>query len=337
MRHPSTQGSHPSNQGSHGSPGAPTIGVMRARFAVLVVLLGTVLALPATAGASQLIGRDATNVQLRVNAKGEALLTYTSGGKRWSVLAWGAINAVHPAPDAKQVAFKLDYAGGWGKYRKVLSRGFKSICRPYTGPPLAWFVTGCTTPGGEHWALQSWQRGLPNLGIAPWKPLQPAQELRLSHWSTELPKLEGWTNWAYSKRFDHFFGRVTYLGQPVYGFASTAKGAPMDSFGRNIYLDTFNSAYGPGWLRENSFLAHRGTGVFCYGFYEHDPYPGYPAVGRRPQGKGERYRATVIGPGVTPDVTWEGPGPGAYDAARDAELHALQRTLFGADTQCKPL
>ena len=35
-----------------------------------------------------------------------------------------------------------------------------------------------------------------------------------------------------------------------------------------------------------SFLAHKGTGVFCYGLYPHDPYPGYPAVGRRPPGKG---------------------------------------------------
>ena len=34
--------------------------------------------------------------------------------------------------------------------------------------------------------------------------------------------------------------------------------------------------------------------------------PGYPAVGRRPAGKGQRYRATVVGPGVLPDVTWEG-------------------------------
>ena len=68
-----------------------------------------------------------------------------------------------------------------------------------------------------------------------------------------------------------------------------------------------------GWRRENSFLSQRGTGVFCYGFYPHDPYPGYPATGKRPEGKGERYRATVVGPGVLPDVTWEGAAPIAYD------------------------
>ena len=81
-------------------------------------------------------------------------------------------------------------------------------------------------PDGSHWALQAWQRGLPNLGLDPWKPLQASWELRLSRWNGELPKLELWTNWAYSKRFDHLFGRLTYLGQPAYGFLASAGGAP---------------------------------------------------------------------------------------------------------------
>lgn len=306
------------------------------RFALTACLVAA-LALPAGSQASQLIARDATNVTLRVNARGQALVGYTAKGRRWSVLVWGAVNARHPAPDRPQVAFRIDYSGGWGTYRKTLSVGFKSTCKRYAGPPLAWFVAGCTAPDGSHWALQAWQRGLPNLGLDPWKPLQAASELRLSHWTGELPKLEVWTNWAYSKRFDHVFGRLTWLGQPVYGFTSSAKGAPTDGFGRNIYLDTYNSAYGPGWKRENSFLSHRETGVFCYGLYPHDPYPGYPAVGRRPEGRGERYRATVVGPGVLPDVTWEGPGPGAYDAERDRQLADAQRALYGADSLCKPV
>jgi hypothetical protein len=301
-------------------------------FGLLVFLL-----LPGSAAASQLIARDAKDVTLRVNARGQALIGYHAKGKRWTVLAWGAINAHHPAPDRPQVAFRVDYSGGWGTYRKTVSRGFASVCRPYAGPALQWFVAGCTMPDGSHWALQAWQRGLPNLGLDPWRPLQASWELRLSRWNGELPKLELWTNWAYSKRFDHLFGRLTYLGQPVYGFLSSAKGAPADGFGRNVYVDTYNSAYGPGWKRENSFLSHRGTGVFCYGFYPHDPYPGYPAVGRRPAGKGERYRATVVGPGVLPDVTWEGAAPGAYDAGVDRQLADAQRAVYGSDTRCKPV
>jgi hypothetical protein len=306
------------------------------RLALTVALLGA-LALPGVAGASELIARDATDITLRVNARGQALVGYRAKGRTWSVLVWGAINARHPAPDRAQVEFKIDYSGGWGTYRRVLARGFRNVCRPYNGPSLAWFVTGCTAPDGSHWALQAWQRGLPNLGLDPWKPLQAASELRLSHWNGELPKLELHTNWAYSKRFHHLFGRLTYLGQPSYGFRHTPKGDPQDGFGRNIYLDTFNSAYGPGWKRENAFLSHVDTGVFCYGLYPHDPYPGYPAVGRRPEGRGERYRATVVGPGVLPDVSWEGPGPGAYDAGVDRKLVDVQRALYGADAHCKPV
>ncbi len=108
------------------------------------------------------------------------------------------------------------------------------------------------------------------------------------------------TNWAYRK-FDHLFGTFLYDGTPVHGFRSTAGGNPLDTFGRNLYVDTFNSAYGAGWKRENSFLMHKGTGTFCYGFYPH---------GNRPAGHGERYRATIIGPGVTPDVMWQGEGAG---------------------------
>jgi hypothetical protein len=305
--------------------------------ALLVVSLLALALLPAPATASVLIARDATNISLRVNANGKALIQYNAKGKRTKLVAWGAINARPPTAGARQVTFRLDYAGGWGAFRRDLSRGFRNVCRPYDGPALSWFVTGCTAPDGSHWALQAWQRGLPNLGFEPWKPLQAAWELRLSHWSTELAKLEIWPNWAYSRRFDHLFGRFTYLGKPMYGFGATAKGSPLDGFGRNIYLDTFDSAYGPGWRRENSFLSHTGTGVFCYGFYEHDPYPGYPATGRRPQGKGERYRATVIGPGVTPDVMWEGTPLGAYDRALDLELHELQRTMYSNDRLCKPV
>ena len=313
----------------------PIIASMR-RVAFIVGLL-VVLAIPAPAAASQLIARDARDVTLRVNAQGQALLGYTARGKRWNVLAWGAINAVHPSSSGRQVAFRLDYSGGWRTYKRTLARGFRNACGRYAGPPLAWFVGGCTMPDGSHWAVQAWQRGLPNLGLDPWQPLQGSTELRLSRWSTDLPTLELWTNWAYSKRFHHVFGRFSYLGQPVYGFRASAKGAPTDSFGRNIYLDTLNSAYGPGWRRENAFLAHRGTGVFCYGFYSHDPYPGYPATGRRPEGKGERYRATAIGPGVTPDVMWEGVAPAAYDEATDRQLHDAQRALYGSDQLCKPV
>ena len=112
---------------------------------------------------------------------------------------------------------------------------------------------------------------LPNYGGDP-NAQQASWELRLSHWTGELPVLTIDTDWAWHQ-WDHLYGTFTYAGQPVYGFKSTPGGNPLDTFGRNIYVDTFDSAYGDGWKRENSFLAHSGTGVFCYSFNPHGSHP----------------------------------------------------------------
>src|SRR5262249_13233645 len=109
---------------------------------------------------------------------------------------------------------------------------------------------------------------------------------------------------------------------------STAAGAPLDRFGRNIYVDTLDSAYGPGWRRENSFLSHRDTGSFCYGFYPH---------GDHPPGKGTAYRATAIGPGVLPDVMWQGAALGSYDPNASRQLAEQLRQVVGNDPLCRPV
>jgi hypothetical protein len=291
-------------------------------LALCAALAATAL-LPAAASASELIDRDASGVKLQVNDKGQAMLTYRARGKLWHVLAWNAVDARPSTPSRAQVRFRLDYAGGWGTYRKKSWIGFPNTCGPYTGPALAWMLTACTAADGSHWAIQKWQRMLANYGLNP-TPAQAVWELRLSHWTTELPTLEVNLNWAY-RRFDHLFGRFTYLGSPVYGFRATPAGVPLDTYGRNLYLDTYNSTYGPGWKRENSFLMHTGSGAFCYGLFAH---------GAHPVGKGDRYRATIIGPGVTPDIHWESAAPGPYDRATDLQFNEMIKTLGSA--QCKP-
>ena len=296
---------------------------MRLRHLVLVAAFVT-LALPVGANASTLLDRNARGITLKVNAKGQAVVSYTARGKRWNVLAWGAVNAIAPSAGSRQVDFKLDYSGGWGTYKKDVWKTVKNSCGTYKGQPLAWRVTSCTAKDGSNWALQSWQRMLPNYGLAP-DAKQSVWELRLSHWTGPLPELTVNTNWAYHK-YDHLFGTFLYKGAPVHGFRSTAGGNPLDTFGRNLYVDTFNSAYGSGWKRENSFLMHKGTGTFCYGFYPH---------GNHPIGKGERYRATISGPGVTPDVMWQGNAPGPYDASLDQQLADEQRQIFASDRLCK--
>jgi hypothetical protein len=293
------------------------------RHVVLVLaLVVSASVFAATANASELIDRNAQGVKLEINAKGEGLLTYSAGGKLKHVLVWGAVNAIAPTRSRPQVSFNLDYSGGYGKYKQDYWKTFKGSCGAYDGPPLAWKVLACKASDGSYWAIQSWQRMLPNYGLAA-SPSQAVWELRLSHWTGDLPVLSIDTDWAWHQ-WDHLFGTYTYADKPVFGFKSTPAGVPLDTFGRNIYVDTFNSAYGKGWKRENSFLAHTNTGAFCYSFNPH---------GSHPAGKGTEYRATVQGPGVTPDVMWQGASPGSYDKALDLEKNGLIAQMN--DRQCK--
>jgi hypothetical protein len=287
-------------------------------FAVALIAL---LLAPASAFASQLIDRDAQNVRLQVNGRGQALLTYGAHGSFHRVVAWGAVNARTPNPSIPQVQFRKDYSG-----RSWTAAG---SCRRYDGPSLAWLVTACAAPDGSYWAVQSWRRTLPNFDGAPTSRLG-ARELHLSHWSGETARLEAWSDWVYGGRYHHLFGRLTYAGQPVYGFSATKAGSPLDDYGRNIYVDTFDSRYGKGWRRENAFLAHRPTGVFCYGFY--------PFTSRGP-GNGSKYRLNVVGPGVTPDVSIVVAGLHDYDRHNSADVayeqqqNALQGSL--GDKKCR--
>jgi hypothetical protein len=253
-------------------------------------------------------------VHLQVDASGRALVTFRVGGSSRSAIARGAINAVAPARARDQRRFRVRFSGP--------HRRFRDACQPYDGPPLPWLVTACRAPDGSYWAVQRWQRLLrlgDGAGPSGW-----ASEVRLSHWSGELARLDIKVDWAY-RRYDHLFGRLTYRGLPVHGFRTTAKGAPLDRFGRNIYVDSLGSPLGSGWRRVAGLLTHRGTGAFCFGFF---PTPG------RPSPMGARYRATVIGPGVTPDIAWEGAAPGPYDRALDTLANEQIRAL--GSRVCRP-
>lgn len=294
------------------------------RVRSFAVALSLLLLVPASASASQLIDRNASNVRLTVNSRGQALLTYRAHGGWQRVVASGAINARTPNASVPQVQFRKDYSG-----RTWTSAG--SACRPYTGPRLAWYITGCSAPDGSYWAVQAWRRTLPNFDGRS-SGLLGARELHLSHWTGAIATLEAWTDWVYAGRWHHLFGRLTYAGQPVYGFSATKVGSPLDDYGRNIYVDTFNSRYGKGWKRENAFLAHRPTGIFCYGFY--------PFTKRGP-GNGQKYRLNVVGPGVTPDVSVVVAGLHDYDRNNSADVayerqqNALLDSILGVDKKCR--
>jgi hypothetical protein len=291
---------------------------------LLLLLSAALLLLSApTASASEIIDRNAHAVRLGVDANGQALVTYTVRGRVMHVRAWGAVDARHPTKGRPQVRFRKDYSGRYWT-------SFKNQCRAYDGPALAFQVAACAAPDGSYWALQSWRRTLPNFDGRPRNGLG-TWELHLSHWSSSIATLDAWTDWVYGGRYHHLFGRLTYDGKPVYGFSATRVGSPLDSYGRNIYVDTLDSRYGKGWRRENAFLAHQPTGVFCYGFY--------PFTSRGP-GNGAKYRLTAIGPGVTPDVSTTLPGlhdfdpNSSADVAYEQQQNALQDSVAGADTKC---
>jgi hypothetical protein len=220
------------------------------------------------------------------------------------------------------------YATIKGLHTKAKHVGDGFHCAKYKGPKLADLVGACTAPDGSFWAVQQWQRQLPDYGVAA-TARQSALELHLSHWTGPLAVLTVGTDWSYHK-WEHLFGTFTYRGEPVFGFGSTSTGQPLDTFGRNVYLDSYGSDYDGGagaWTRVNSFLTHRSTGAWCYGISPH-PTP------TSPTGAGTKYRLTVIGPGVTPDISVTVDSPGAYDAAVDQAQNAKIAAL--GDSLCKP-
>ena len=300
-----------------------------AAAAALVVLS---LGLVAPAGASEQFGdRDVSVLSLRANDRGEALVAYrTTTGVVRHVYVWGAINANAPDPGLPQVRFRYDYSGGLKRSGRQTWRSFRDLCRPYDGPKLVWLVAACTAPDGSYWALQQWQRLLPMRGIDPFRPGQASVELHVSHWSGPLPMLDVSPNWTYGGRWQGLFGRLTYLGQPAFGFR-TPSARQSDSYARFFYVDTFNSAFGAGWKHDAGKVAHGRNGAFCYSFVPQWTPAGYPAYVLRPAGNGRRHRVTVMGPGVTPVVQWEGAGLGGYDPQRDADFNALFDRLVGSE------
>ena len=301
----------------------------------LVVLAAALVLAPAAAASQPLGDLNVSNVSLAVNANGKALVTYTTEtGLRREVLAWGAINARPPSREAPQVAFTFDYSGGLRSLGHRAARTFRNACGRYDGPSLPFLVTACKAPDGTYWAIQAWQRLLPMRGFAPWLPEQGKFEFHLSHWSGPLADLQVSQNWTYGGRWQGLFGRLTYAGQPVYGF-TTPSSTRRDPYARFVYIDAHDSVYGTGWRHDTAVTVHVGDGAFCYSFVPQAPPAGYPDGKLRGPAIGDEHRVTVMGPGVTPDVQWVGRSLGAYDAGQDRTYNALFDQLVGpGDTVC---
>jgi hypothetical protein len=278
----------------------------RTLFLAALALVALVVA-AGPASAAEIVDRNVTDPVLQINAKGDvALVTYKVRGEPRHVLYWGARNW---ADD-----FSRDYSGGW-KSKVANWKAFPNHCKPYTGPQLTLVVAACDAADGSHWALQSWSRLWANYGGDT-----AATELYISHWTGPAGDLAIQTDWGYHGKHQHLWGTFTFHGKAVFGDHWTLTGVPTDAKGRNIYVD-----YGENgaWHRENSFLTHKDTGGFCYLF---------GTQGGRAQGvQAQAYRATAIGPGVSPLVRTDFAPPAAYSESADAQANAEQETMFGAD------
>ena len=296
----------------------------------LAVVVAALALAPAAAASAPLGDLAVSGLTLAVNANGKALLTYRrADGRIRHVLVWGAINARPPSRDAPQVAFRFDYSGGLRSLGHEAAPAFENRCAPYDGPPLAFLVAACEAPDGTYWAVQAWQRLLPMRGFAPWLPDQGKLEFHVSHWSGPLAVLEVSQNWTYGGAWQGLFGRMTYRGLPVYGFRTPSATKRWDGYARYVYIDAHDSAYGLGWRHDAGKVLHLGNGAFCYSFVPQVPPPGYPDRTPRGPAIGDAHRVTVMGPGVTPDVQWQGPPLGPYDPTRDAAYDALFDRLVG--------
>ncbi len=287
-----------------------------------------VLVVVPAAAASDRLALNATDAALAVSADGKtAVVTYRSRGALHHALVWGAVDARPPSRTVPQVRFTIDWTGGWETHRNAhWWRRVGNHCKPYAGPALAALVAACDAPDGSHWALQAWQPNLPHRGYPPYRNGQTDWELDVSHWSGSLAELEVHADWAFDGQAHNLFGRLMYDGVPVHGFQTVqGTGAPRDRYGRSLYIDTFDSAYGSGWKRETSIVFRNPTGVFCYSFWPtHDvSLPGRPA---RPAGNGAKYRINVVGPGVTPNLSVAVDDPGAWDPNDQAKM-SFQREM----------
>jgi hypothetical protein len=283
----------------------------------LVTLLCTcllALVLPGSAGAAEIVDRGVASVTMSVNSHNVALVTYTAHGVSRHVLYWGAVDWAN--------TFKRDYSGGW-KSKVADYKRFNNSCKPYTGPRLALMLFACDAPDGSHWALQQWSRLMKNYGGTS----APA-ELYISHWRGDVGQLLINTDYSYHGKHQHLWGSFTFHHKPVFGLKHTLQGVPTDKQGRNIYIDSLK---GPIWSRVNSFLTHPPTAGFCYTFAHH---PGN-SPSWNGEGTGDAYRATAIGPGVSPLVEIHFTPPFPYSPEADDAANSAQKELLGDDPRCK--
>ena len=268
-----------------------------------------------------------------VNGRGEALVSYTRrDGARRHVLVWGAVNALPPSRERPQVRFRYDYTGGWRKYRRQVWRTFANRCRP---------LRRARAPARGR-GVQGTGRLVLGVAALAALPARCAASTRSSP-VTAPPRCTSRTGRGRCRCSRCLrtgptaaATRGCSAGSATAAYPCTGSDAdtqplrPVCALRVHRHVRVDLRARLGARRREGDAPAN---GAFCFSFVPQDPPPGYPADTPRAPGNGTRHRVTIMGPGVTPVVRWEGAGLGRYDAARDAGFNALFDRLVGADDQ----
>ena len=159
---------------------------MRFRLAVAIAVL-TAVGIPATASASEIIDRNASNVSLKVASNGQALVSFNARGKRWNVLAWGAMNATasDDDPQADRVQARLL---GWLRAPTSATSGrpSRTPAAPTTAPSCSGSSPAARRPTARTGRSSPGSARSPTTASRP-RAKSAVWELRLSHWRGELP------------------------------------------------------------------------------------------------------------------------------------------------------
>ena len=181
-----------------------------ARLLFVVVLVTAAVAVPAEASITVTTG--AQRPALRVDARGNAEVSWTSGGRREYLL-------VPPT----------------GRFFPGKRLPGRDVSRPAADVSIPYRKVVRRTPDGRLWALQVWRVAFAKV-----------DELRFSRWRGEPTRIT--LRAAPSRRTELLRGRATFQGRPVTGTSPTNAGTPIL---HAAFVDCW-ACGGKGWVRFNN-------------------------------------------------------------------------------------
>ena len=193
---------------------------------------------PTSSPASPLLDRWTSDESLRALPGGVLVVSWRVGGLRRSAVVTGGHVSYAHVPKGRSVG------------REV-------------APDVPLAITEQVLPDGTHAALQRVRR------VGQYGRFG-ASELRVSRWSGGPTRLRLTGEWGYAGRFPRVCGTATFHGRPFYGGPHTRSGSPLDSFGRNVYIDVLRDG---SWWRIFGVLTRP---------------RGYALLIRKPQWRGTR-------------------------------------------------